>query len=925
MQLMRRVFKFSRKIITCLAALVMFISVLGLGGAGTAWAKSDDSDAAEILIVNILNPDGTTTLVHEYSYDDLEAMEKTNYYATIDALPIGVGTKAKGVEIHTLIDDAAEKYNSEIEWKSGQKLVMYVTDYPTVAYQGSNYYTYDFLYGQERYYFPNLVATYNPEYSREEIDLDDPVSVAPMLASSSYQARWATDEDLQGEAVEMSDAESFRFCMGLTEAEVRDENFSSTNKFARWVYRVDVGPVNGARLTAAKTGNEVGQPLEITIAGVPTGWNDAVTQVKVDEIVLESGQYTITAEKLTINPGVFTADGTYTITVEADGFMNSTVDQAITASVNTFTVTFSPGENGSLAATVDNVNISSGGEVEAGKTVLFTATPNNGYRVKQWMVDDEVAVDHKTNTLTIENLASAKSVTVKFEAIPASFYSVTVDAGISGGTITVEPVSGSAGDTVIVTVTPDEGKQLVAGSLKYTADGGSTYTPITAAEDEYSFVMPAKDVTVSAQFENSISAVYSITKAPVPDLIWTVTVTIGQTEQDEAAKGETVTVTVTDTACTSWATGLIVAGESGTEYEFTTVTAATGDADGVNGPGIYSFVMPGEPVTVDFTADYTTLDVYIQYGAEGEESLVHAYTRAEMEALAAVNTESIHYAVYDRRPAVFMGKAVRYVTLEQLADDAVTYNSALRFDGPDCSLKGASMDGWTMGLDGLSWDYLMGQFRKYYAGIGDQYLAEENRTGKDREVPAVLAITGWAGRQEQVDGQPYDTLNTYRFFYGQTEAEYGSGELPAGDEMNARCTASNYSKSLNKIIFVVPEAVPQPAYTLTPQEDESYAIGKTDDGSSIMTVNPAVDGLKYFSVEVTPVVAHEGLETVVFVHYQGGLDGVQRSINATRADFDLASLDKAQAGFNVSPGDVVKVFIVDALTNAVDSNPIVLQ
>lgn len=835
MQLMRRVFKFSRKIITCLAALVMFFSMLGLGGSGTAWAKSDDSDAAESLVVNILNPDGTTTLVHEYSYDDLEAMEKTNYYATIDALPIGVGTKAKGVEIHTLIDDAAEKYNSEIEWKSGQKLVMYVTDYPTVAYQGSNYYTYDFLYGQKRYYFPNLVETYNPEYGREEIDFNGREPVAPMLASSSYQERLAEDEDLKGEAVEMSDAESFRFCMGLTEAEVRDENFSSTNKFARWVYRVDVGPVNGARLTAAKTGNEVGKPLEITITGVPTDWNDAVTQVKVDEIVLGSGQYTITAEKLTINPDAFTAAGTYTITVEADGFMNSTVKQTIT------------------------------------------------------------------------------------EPPEVTAYSVTVDDGISGGTITVEPVSGSAGDTVIVTVTPGEGKQLVASSLKY--NDGSSDTEITKTDGEYSFVMPAKNVTVSAQFEDSISAVYSITKAPVPDLIWTVNI-----DRDEAAEGETVTVTVADTAYTSWATGLIVAGESGTEYEFTTVTAATGDANGVNGPGIYSFVMPGEPVTVDFTADYTTLDVYIQYGTEGEESLVHAYTRAEMEALAAVNTESIHYAVYDRRPAVFMGKAVRYVTLEQLADDAVTYNSALRFDGPDCSLKGASMDGWTMGLDGLSWDYLMGQFRKYYAGIGDQYLAEENRTGKDREVPAVLAITGWAGRQEQVDGQPYDTLNTYRFFYGQTEAEYGSGELPAGDEMNARCTAMNTSKMVNKIIFVVPEAVPQPAYTLTPQADESsYTVGKTDDGSSIMTVNPAVDGLKYFSVEVTPVVAHEGLETVVFVHYQGGLDGVQRSINATRADFDLASLDKAQAGFNVSPGDVVKVFIVDALTNAVDSNPIVLQ
>lgn len=918
MQLTRRVFKFSRKIITCLVALVMFFSMLGLGGGGTAWA----AEPATSLQVNILHPDGSITPVYDYTYEELEALETTNYYATIDALPIGVGTKAKGVEIHTLINDA-KKYNSDIEWKAGQKLVLYVTDNPAGSYQGNNYYTYDFLDGQNRYYFPKLVETYDPwDGGREDIDLDDAVLVAPMLASSSYQARWATDADLKSteDPVEMDGTESFRFCMGLTQAEVRDESFSSTNKFAKYVYRVDVGPVNGAKLTAAKTGNEVGQQIEIGITSVPSGWNNAITRVKVDENVLDPEEYEITDGKLSIIPGVFTKAGTYAITLEAEGFMNSTVKQAITSNVSTFTVTFSSGENGSLAATVDNVNINSEDAVDAGKTVIFTAMPGEGYQVKQWAVDSEEVVDNKTNTLTLENLASAKTVTVEFETVPVTARTITVDEGITGGSITVEPESCSEGDTVIVTITPDEGKQLVEGSLKYTADGGSTYTPITATEDGYSFVMPPADVTVTAQFKDSTSAVYSITKAPVPDPIWTVTI-----DRDVATAGETVTVTVADTACTSWATGLIVTGESGTEYEFITVTAATGDANNVNGSGTYSFVMPDEPVTVDFTADYTTLDVYIQYGAEGEESLVYAYTRAEMEALAAENDAPVYYAVYDRMPAVFMGKAVRYVTLEQLADAAAAFNSDLRFDGPDCSLKGAGIDGRTIALEGLSWEYLMGQTRKYYAGIGDQYLAEKNRTGEDREVPVVLAITGWAGRQTEVDDQPYDTLNTYRFFYGQTEAEYGNGEPPAGDEKDARCTANNYSKSVNKIVFVVPEAVQPPLYMLTPQEDKSYTIGKTDEGLSIMTVNPAVDGLKYFSVEVTPVVAHEGLETVVFVHYQGGLGGVQRSINATRADFDLELLEKAQAGFNVQAGDVVKVYIVDDLTNDVDHNPIVLQ
>ena len=92
----------SRKLIACMVALIMFFSILGLGNPGMAWAKTDESDSAESLVVNILNPDGTTTLVHEYSYEELEPLEDIEYYATIDALPIGVGTKAEGVKIDAL-------------------------------------------------------------------------------------------------------------------------------------------------------------------------------------------------------------------------------------------------------------------------------------------------------------------------------------------------------------------------------------------------------------------------------------------------------------------------------------------------------------------------------------------------------------------------------------------------------------------------------------------------------------------------------------------------------------------------------------------------------------------------------------------------------------------------------------------------------
>ncbi len=110
-------------------------------------------------------------------------------------------------------------------------------------------------------------------------------------------------------------------------------------------------------------------------------------------------------------------------------------------------------------------------------------------------------------------------------------------------------------------------------------------------------------------------------------------------------------------------------------------------------------------------------------------------------------------------------------------------------------------------------------------------------------------------------------------------------------------------------------------YTVVPVEDESvYEVGATTDGIKTMTVKTGITGLKYFGTQITPVVEHEGQEAVLFVHLR---NGVQLSLNVTKAEFDI--VDNAQAGFNVEPGDMVKVYIVDGLTNAVDFNPTLLQ
>lgn len=64
------------------------------------------------------------------------------------------------------------------------------------------------------------------------------------------------------------------------------------------------------------------------------------------------------------------------------------------------TVEFSAGSHGSLTATVDGETISSGDTVEGGKTVVFTADPNSGYRVDEWSGD--VSGSATTKRVTVD-------------------------------------------------------------------------------------------------------------------------------------------------------------------------------------------------------------------------------------------------------------------------------------------------------------------------------------------------------------------------------------------------------------------------------------------------------------------------------------------------------------------------------------------
>jgi len=191
---------------------------------------------------------------------------------------------------------------------------------------------------------------------------------------------------------------------------------------------------------------------------------------------------------------VFELDGTAspgTLTLQAEAGALSGGEPSNTISITvpgeTYAVTFGvTGSNGTLAATVDSIDIDSGDEVEAGKNVVFTATPSAGYQVKEWTVNEVVEAGNQTNTLMVTSLAEATAVTVEFEPAPEEPTEGTIDwdPGQTGGDVTIDVDGHTATFSgEIAYYEADESLGRTAGNrvgVKITAPAGMTNVRDTA-------------------------------------------------------------------------------------------------------------------------------------------------------------------------------------------------------------------------------------------------------------------------------------------------------------------------------------------------------------------------------------------------------------------------------------------------------------
>ena len=210
----------------------------------------------------------------------------------------------------------------------------------------------------------------------------------------------------------------------------------------------------------------------------------------------------------------------------------SSDSEAKTPPVQKFAVTFSvDGGNGKLKAKAEGVTetATSPINVEKGKSVTFTATPDSGYRVKGWTLDGK-AVNGTNNSYTLA-VTKAVNVKVSFENTPLPQYAVNFSVEGANGTLKAKadgvaetaasPISVQKGKTVTFTAVPAAGYevkewQIIGAGMVFeagTGTAGNNTAKVNLKDNltvKVSFkvqtLTPKHKVTMSAGANGSISA-----------------------------------------------------------------------------------------------------------------------------------------------------------------------------------------------------------------------------------------------------------------------------------------------------------------------------------------------------------------------------------------------------------------------------------
>ncbi|MDR1713267.1 MAG: hypothetical protein LBR39_03830 [Coriobacteriales bacterium] len=249
------------------------------------------------------------------------------------------------------------------------------------------------------------------------------------------------------------------------------------------------------------------------------------------------------------------------------------------------------------------------------------------------------------------------------------------------------------------------------------------------------------------------------------DAIWTVSTlsVAGNDTGTNIPAGATVFVTV-DKNPNAQSTSLegLAALSGGAALEIDTEGVEVRNNSGYH--GLFSFTMPAADVQLTPIASYAALTVYVQEGSGGELLSARIYSREQMLALAE---NDLYYTGYASDTEGFIGRAQLGVPLGKLLADA---DIELL---PGSTLRLTSIDGL---VTEFSYEQLYGTQRYYYPNLLTGTSSAEKAQNR-QPIDALLVIKGNVTTTPgaAISDADCDTLNAYRFVFGQTEADFNEG------------------------------------------------------------------------------------------------------------------------------------------------------
>ncbi len=146
-----------------------------------------------------------------------------------------------------------------------------------------------------------------------------------------------------------------------------------------------------------------------------------------------------------------------------------------------------------------------------GETVTLEATPDTGWRLDSWEVQDAAGnpITVTDNSFTMpDGAVTINAIFVKID------YSITVESA-ANGSVSADKETANYGDTITLTIEPVDGYAL--STLTYTPQGGEPVN-VGGSGNSRTFTMPAGNVAISAAFTvlaYSVNVAESITGGSV--------------------------------------------------------------------------------------------------------------------------------------------------------------------------------------------------------------------------------------------------------------------------------------------------------------------------------------------------------------------------------------------------------------------------